>query len=216
MYKQEAIPRVPIICTGNDFSTLYAPLIRDGRMEKYYWSPTREDRVGVCMGIFQHDGVSRSEVEHIVDSFPGQSIDFFGALRSRVYDDKVGCMPTRQGFVWLPTQVCCKFFSFFRILQLVVGGELLRACAPFDGGCSCDAGCRLAMCTFFLCSSFDKLTHFQHQLHGGNVSAIYLRAALSGNKIETDNSGDLQQHDCICRQAGPGTVVLIDAWQTGP
>jgi hypothetical protein len=22
-------------------------------MEKYYWNPTREDRVGVCMGIFQ-------------------------------------------------------------------------------------------------------------------------------------------------------------------
>lgn len=40
---------MPIVCTGNDFSTLYAPLIRDGRMEKYYWNPTREDRVGVCM-----------------------------------------------------------------------------------------------------------------------------------------------------------------------
>ena len=42
---------------GNDFSTLYAPLIRDGRMEKYYWNPTREDRIGVCMGIFQEDQV---------------------------------------------------------------------------------------------------------------------------------------------------------------
>lgn len=89
VYKMEEINRVPIVCTGNDFSTLYAPLIRDGRMEKYYWSPTREDRIGVCMGIFQHDGVNRGEVEHIVDSFPGQSIDFFGALRARVYDDKV-------------------------------------------------------------------------------------------------------------------------------
>lgn len=29
--------RVPIIFTGNDFSTLYAPLIRDGRMDKFYW-----------------------------------------------------------------------------------------------------------------------------------------------------------------------------------
>ena len=72
---------MPIVCTGNDFSTLYAPLIRDGRMEKFYWAPTREDRVGVCMGIFQHDGVTRQEVETIVDTFPGQSIDFFGALR---------------------------------------------------------------------------------------------------------------------------------------
>merc|ERR1719217_557115 len=30
MYNTDSIPRVPIICTGNDFSTLYAPLIRDG------------------------------------------------------------------------------------------------------------------------------------------------------------------------------------------
>jgi len=89
VYTQEEIPRVPIICTGNDFSTLYAPLIRDGRMEKYYWNPTREDRIGVCMGIFQEDGVNRGEVEELVDAFPGQSIDFFGALRARVYDDKV-------------------------------------------------------------------------------------------------------------------------------
>jgi hypothetical protein len=86
---QEEIPRVPIVCTGNDFSTLYAPLIRDGRMEKFYWAPTREDRVGVCMGIFQHDNVDRAAVEQLVDTFPGQSIDFFGALRARVYDDKV-------------------------------------------------------------------------------------------------------------------------------
>jgi len=41
------------------------------------------------MGIFQDDGVSRAEVEQLVDRFPGQSIDFFGALRSRVYDDCV-------------------------------------------------------------------------------------------------------------------------------
>jgi hypothetical protein len=33
--------------------------------------------------------VSRGEVETLVDAFPGQSIDFFGALRARVYDDKV-------------------------------------------------------------------------------------------------------------------------------
>jgi len=89
VYKNEEIPRVPVICTGNDFSTLYAPLIRDGRMEKYYWNPTREDRIGVCMGIFQFDNVDRADVEKLVDAFPGQSIDFFGALRARVYDDKV-------------------------------------------------------------------------------------------------------------------------------
>lgn len=30
--KVEVVPRVPIVCTGSDFSTLYAPLIEDGCM----------------------------------------------------------------------------------------------------------------------------------------------------------------------------------------
>ncbi|KZV26120.1 ribulose bisphosphate carboxylase/oxygenase activase, chloroplastic [Dorcoceras hygrometricum] len=89
MYNKQENPRVPIIVTGNDFSTLYAPLIRDGRMEKFYWAPTRDDRIGVCKGIFRTDNVSPEAVIKLVDTFPGQSIDFFGALRARVYDDLV-------------------------------------------------------------------------------------------------------------------------------
>jgi hypothetical protein len=89
MYNKVENPRVPIVVTGNDFSTLYAPLIRDGRMEKFYWAPTREDRIGVCKGIFRTDGVPEEDVVKLVDTFPGQSIDFFGALRARVYDDEV-------------------------------------------------------------------------------------------------------------------------------
>ncbi|KAF3788182.1 Ribulose bisphosphate carboxylase/oxygenase activase 1 [Nymphaea thermarum] len=89
MYNKQDNPRVPIIVTGNDFSTLYAPLIRDGRMEKFYWAPTREDRVGVCTGIFRADDVPDQDIVKLVDTFPGQSIDFFGALRARVYDDEV-------------------------------------------------------------------------------------------------------------------------------
>ncbi|PIA54665.1 hypothetical protein AQUCO_00900910v1 [Aquilegia coerulea] len=89
MYNKEENPRVPIIVTGNDFSTLYAPLIRDGRMEKFYWAPTREDRIGVCKGIFQTDHIDEKDIVKLVDTFPGQSIDFFGALRARVYDDEV-------------------------------------------------------------------------------------------------------------------------------
>ncbi len=74
IYNKETIPRVPIIVTGNDFSTLYAPLIRDGRMEKFYWAPTREDRIGVCKGIFRLDNVHDDDVTKLVDTFPGQSI----------------------------------------------------------------------------------------------------------------------------------------------
>jgi hypothetical protein len=58
-------------------------------MEKFYWAPTREDRIGVCKGIFRSDNVPDDDIVKVVDTFPGQSIDFFGALRARVYDDEV-------------------------------------------------------------------------------------------------------------------------------
>merc|ERR1711924_419525 len=47
------------------------------------------DRIGVATGIFREDNVGEACIERIVDEFPGQSIDFFGALRARVYDDMV-------------------------------------------------------------------------------------------------------------------------------
>lgn len=88
-YDSTPLPRVPIIVTGNDFSTLYAPLIRDGRMEKFFWEPNREDKIGVVEGIFSEDGLPRREVEQLVETFPNQAIDFFSALRSRVYDEQI-------------------------------------------------------------------------------------------------------------------------------
>lgn len=88
-YDATPLHRVPIIVTGNDLSVLYAPLIRDGRMEKFYWNPNRDDKVGIVEGIFAEDGLSRREIEQLVDTFPHQSIDFFSALRSRIYDEQI-------------------------------------------------------------------------------------------------------------------------------
>ncbi len=88
-YDDTPLQRIPIIVTGNDFATLYAPLIRDGRMEKFYWEPNRDDRIGIVGGIFAPDGLSHRDIEQLVDSFPGQAIDFYGALRSRIYDEQI-------------------------------------------------------------------------------------------------------------------------------
>ena len=96
-YDEKPIQRIPILVTGNDFSTLYAPLIRDGRMEKFYWEPDRSDRIGIVGGIFTEDGLSTSEIEKLVDAFPGQSIDFFGALRSRIYDEQISAFIAKVG-----------------------------------------------------------------------------------------------------------------------
>ncbi len=88
-YDDTPLQRIPIIVTGNDLSTLYAPLIRDGRMEKFYWEPDRDDRIGIVGGIFALDGLSDRDIMTLVDTFAGQAIDFFGALRARIYDEQI-------------------------------------------------------------------------------------------------------------------------------
>ena len=82
--------RVPIIVTGNDLSTLYAPLLRDGRMEKWYWNPSRDEICKIVHAMFKDDVLWTVEAtEKLVDAFPGQPLDFFGAARSKVYDDAI-------------------------------------------------------------------------------------------------------------------------------
>lgn len=82
--------RVPIIVTGNDLSTLYAPLLRDGRMDKWYWNPSREEICKIVHAMFKEDQQWTMEAtEALVDAFPGQPLDFFGAARSKVYDDAI-------------------------------------------------------------------------------------------------------------------------------
>jgi ribulose bisphosphate carboxylase small subunit/SpoVK/Ycf46/Vps4 family AAA+-type ATPase len=88
-YDETPLHRVPIVVTGNDFATLYAPLVRDGRMEKFYWEPSHEDKIGIVGGIFSEDGLSPSDVVTLVDHFRGQAVDFYGALRSRLYDEQI-------------------------------------------------------------------------------------------------------------------------------
>ncbi|MBE9157223.1 ribulose 1,5-bisphosphate carboxylase, partial [Nodosilinea sp. LEGE 06152] len=88
-YDENEIQRVPIILTGNDLSTLYAPLIRDGRMEKFYWEPDRSDRIGIVGGIFEPDRLSQSDIDTLVDTFPTQAIDFFGAVRAQIYNEQI-------------------------------------------------------------------------------------------------------------------------------
>lgn len=97
-YDSSPTQRIPIIVTGNDFSTLYGPLVRDGRMEKYYWEPTKDDRIGIVSGIFVEDQVDVNDVVKLIETFPTQSIDFYGALRSRLYDEQVAQFIQSIGF----------------------------------------------------------------------------------------------------------------------
>ncbi|XP_051135805.1 ribulose bisphosphate carboxylase/oxygenase activase, chloroplastic isoform X2 [Andrographis paniculata] len=87
--EEDITNRVPIIVTGNDLTTIYAPLIRDGRMDKFYWQPTQEDIVNIVHRMYEKDGITKDEVLSIVSEFSNQALDFYGALRSRTYDRSV-------------------------------------------------------------------------------------------------------------------------------
>ncbi|XP_024976710.1 ribulose bisphosphate carboxylase/oxygenase activase, chloroplastic isoform X1 [Cynara cardunculus var. scolymus] len=72
--------RIPIIVTGNDFSTLYAPLVRDGRMDKFYWQPNLDDIINIVNRMYEKDGISKNDVISLVKTFPNQGMYTFFAI----------------------------------------------------------------------------------------------------------------------------------------
>ncbi|MFH7245765.1 MAG: AAA family ATPase [Spirulina sp.] len=130
-YDDTPLHRVPIVVTGNDFATLYAPLVRDGRMEKFYWEPSREDKIGIVGGIFSEDGLSAQDAATLVDHFLDQSVDFYGALRSRLFDEQIEAFIQRVGVENVGSSVVntLKPPTFntpdFRLPHLIEQGELI-------------------------------------------------------------------------------------------
>lgn len=88
--------RIPIVVTGNSLDNIFAPLIRDGRMDKFYWRPERHELIETVYQLFRDDHVTKKDVEVIIDMFPGQSLDFFGAVRSATYDVHVRAWIEKQ------------------------------------------------------------------------------------------------------------------------
>ena len=89
--------RIPIIITGNDFTRLYGPLVRAGRMTAFEWIPTWEERVDIVCGIIPQ--LSRDEVQRLIlglreelkgelpDPAKALTIAFFSHLRSSLLDE---------------------------------------------------------------------------------------------------------------------------------
>ncbi|KAM7471604.1 hypothetical protein LguiA_009787 [Lonicera macranthoides] len=53
------------------------------------WQPTHEDIINIVYRMYERDGISRDQVVSIVNTFPNQALDFYGALRSRTYDRSI-------------------------------------------------------------------------------------------------------------------------------
>ena len=89
--------RVPIIITGNDFTKLYGPLVRAGRMESFEWIPTDDERAELVQAIFTE--LTTEECMRLVqelngtlkDELPGNikvlPVAFYAHLRSNLLDE---------------------------------------------------------------------------------------------------------------------------------
>jgi hypothetical protein len=89
--------RVPIILTGNDFSKLYKPLIRAGRMTSFEWIPTIDERVEIVNATFPE--LSPEECRRLIQELSERAIEvrpdrngelpvaFYTHLRSTLMDE---------------------------------------------------------------------------------------------------------------------------------
>lgn len=87
VYNMEETNKVPIIVTGNDFSTLYEPLTRDGRMEKFFWKPNFDEKLRICENIFTD--LDLFSLKEFVEKYKDNSIDFFGAVKSKMFENEL-------------------------------------------------------------------------------------------------------------------------------
>jgi hypothetical protein len=74
-------------------------------MEKFYWVPTREDKIGIVSGVFAPDNISHREIVNLVDRFPEQAVDFYAAMRARIYDEQIRDFIHKVGLEQLSIEV---------------------------------------------------------------------------------------------------------------
>ena len=89
--------RVPIIITGNDFTKLYDPLVRAGRMTGFEWIPNPEERSDIVAAIFPE--LTKEECETLIvdlharlegelpENIKVLPIAFFNHLRANLLDE---------------------------------------------------------------------------------------------------------------------------------
>lgn len=79
--------RIPIILTGNNFTTLYSPLTRNSRMEIFDWVPEIEEKEKIVFNIFKqyYPNINCEVVEELVNQYKDCYVAFFKSLAQDVF-----------------------------------------------------------------------------------------------------------------------------------
>ncbi len=77
--------RIPIIITGNDFTYLYSPLIRHGRMDIFTWLPTKEEKIDIVSNFFPN--LKISDIQKMINTFSEQPIAFYKQILISILED---------------------------------------------------------------------------------------------------------------------------------
>lgn len=112
--------RIPIILTGNDFSVLYEPLVRDGRMVKLEWVPTTEEKIEIVRGIFPESELSNADIDELVRQFSKEPVDFFSGLKDNLYDRAIQDLIKKVGVPSVVDYVRTRPVSFTRPVASLV------------------------------------------------------------------------------------------------
>eukprot|EP00892_Ulva_mutabilis_P004562 jgi/Ulvmu1/2478/UM137_0003.1 len=160
VWREEAMNiRVPLFVTGNDFSTIYAPLVRDGRMDKYYWEPQRDEKVAMVYQMYKDDNLEIEDIQKLIHRFGNQSLDFFGAIRACTYDSQI--------LDWIKLEVVAeditKSGSMSRISERLVRQKDLPQFEPVD------------LTLDMLIEEGDRLVYEQEMVNSMRLSDKYLR-----------------------------------------
>ena len=107
--------RVPIIITGNDFTKLYAPFVRAGRLLAYEFAPKPVEKSKIINGIFPE--LTENECQLLFNDFdifiqnhqnknPNSiPISFFAQLKSHCIDKSISQKIDQSGFRKLFSQI---------------------------------------------------------------------------------------------------------------
>lgn len=88
---EQETSRIPLIVTGNDFTSLHEPLTRHGRAQFLDWKPEPAVRTEIVRHMFRSylSKTELAQIERLVNQFEGTAAEplaFYIAIRGHLYD----------------------------------------------------------------------------------------------------------------------------------